>query len=189
MSVFNVSQNEATAANAVERNTSGDRLNENVPNASVIGQPLATIANRNNGINNNPVSGSAVSAGGGGISGFGGDLCSDSEEDCERTAKKLAVNEWLTNYEDVSMPGRWKFGVQCCLSSICRRFSSSTFRTRAPAQLGAASPRRTRRKCEFLVVNGPLGAERDAQLHGCVHADGRTEAKTNPRDLQFIERI
>lgn len=128
MSVFNVSQTESTASiNAVERNTSGDRLNENLPNTNIIGQPMVTITNRNNGINNNSVNVNAGCGGGGivtnntitigdsgkssgiGISssvsggGFQSDLCSDSEEDCERTAKKLTVNKWLTNYEDVSI--------------------------------------------------------------------------------------
>lgn len=117
MSVFNVSQTESTALNAVERNTSGDRLNENVPNTiAVIGQAslvTTTITSRNNGINNNSVSansgvnniniGRGVSGSVSGGGGFQSDLCSDSEEDCERTAaKKLAVNKWLTNYEDVS---------------------------------------------------------------------------------------
>lgn len=126
MSVFNVSQTESTASlNAVERNTSGDRLNENLPNTNVFGQPMVTLTNRNNGINNNSVSVNIGSGGGivvnntigsgdggkpgSGISssvsggGFQSDLCSDSEEDCERTAKKLAVNKWLTNFEDVSI--------------------------------------------------------------------------------------
>lgn len=116
MSVFNVNQMDPMASNAVERNASGDRLNENVPDSGVAVVPLSISANRNSGINNNNsvsagigsgTGGGGVSVvvgvgGGGGGGGFGSDLCSDSEEDFERTARKLAVKQWLKNYDDVS---------------------------------------------------------------------------------------
>lgn len=99
----------------VTRNSSGDRINEN--NGSTVvaavtvtnnntnttaAMPIAT-ANSFSQINytNNSSMPNALPMMTG-VSSIGSDMCSDSEDDYDRTTRRIGTHNWIFNYEDVS---------------------------------------------------------------------------------------
>lgn len=128
MSYFNANPTDATMttllsnSTIVMRNASGDRLNEN--NGSTVVAAVTTVTNNNTNTtaampiatansfsqNNYTINSIPNALRMTGISSTGSDMCSDSEDDYDRTTRKIGTHNWIFNYEDVS---------KLCLSSCC----------------------------------------------------------------------
>lgn len=119
MSVFNANQTDASMTTLlsnttiVTRNSNGDRLNENNGTTVVAAvtvtnnntnttaaMPIttATIFSQNNYTNNSMPNVLPMT----GVSSTGSDMCSDSEDDYDRTTRKIGTHNWIFNFEDVS---------------------------------------------------------------------------------------
>lgn len=119
MSLFNANTTDTpmttllSNSTIVTRNSSGDRLNEN--NGSIVvaaatvtnnntnttaGMPIATANsfNQDNYTNNCMPNALPMT----GVSNIVSDMCSDSEDDYERTTRKIGTHNWIFNYDDVS---------------------------------------------------------------------------------------
>lgn len=116
MSYLNANPTDATMttllsnSTIVTRNASGDRLNEN--NGSTVvaatnnnsnttaAMPIATANSfsQNNYTINSIPNALRMTA----ISSTGSDMCSDSEDDYDRTTRKVGTHNWIFNYDDVS---------------------------------------------------------------------------------------
>lgn len=51
-----------------------------------------------------------------GVSSIGSDMCSDSEDDYDRTTRKIGTHNWIFNYDDVSKPSACVILSQIVLS-------------------------------------------------------------------------
>lgn len=99
----------------VTRNSSGDRINEN--NGSTV---VAAVTVTNN--NTNTTAAMPIATANSfsqidytnnssmpnvlpmmtGVSSIGSDMCSDSEDDYDRTTRRIGTHNWIFNYDDVS---------------------------------------------------------------------------------------